>query len=105
MSKNPPSHSREGERERKARQCMSQPLVVPPVRTADVPTPVPTLPQRTKGKTPEECGYPEGQVSVSTGAQGQRLWSLNGHYDMPNRILCFKAGKDTYNPAWADSLT
>lgn len=102
MSKNPPSHSREGERERKTRQRMSQPLEIVPT---PVPTPKPNIPhhppglpikyppvlQRTKGRTPEECGYPVGQVSVSTGAQGQRLWRLNGHYDMPNRILCFRA--------------
>lgn len=45
--------------------------------------------QRTKGRTPEECGYPPGQVS--TGPQGQKLWRFNGYYDMPNRILCGKA--------------
>lgn len=59
--------------------------VIPPTALAR------ELPQRTKGKTPEESGYPEGQVDVHTGPQGQRLWRLNGHYDMPNRILCMRA--------------
>lgn len=49
------------------------------------------IPRRSMGKTPEECGYPAGQVDVHTGPQGQKLWRLNGHYDMPNRILCFRA--------------
>lgn len=103
MSKNPPSHSREGERERKVRQRLSQPRVpTPPDTDEDVPPLVVTedggklyavtpTPQRTKGKTPEECGYPPGQVDVRIGPQGQKLWRLNGYYDMPNRILCFKA--------------
>lgn len=99
MSKSPPSHSREGERERKARQRLSQP-------PENVPTPVPTpiiatpygippltppagVPQRTKGKTPEESGYPPGQVEVRIGVQGQKLWRLRG--SLPNSILCGKA--------------
>ena len=59
--------------------------VIPPTALAK------ELPQRTKGRSPEESGYPAGQVSVSTGPQGQQLWRLNGYYDLPNRILCFKA--------------
>lgn len=60
---------------------------------------------RTKGRTPEERGYPSGQVDVRIGPQGQKLWRLNGYYDMPNRILTFNASKDSFNPRWADSVT
>lgn len=47
--------------------------------------------QRSKGKTPEESGYPPGQAEVRIGEQGQKLWRLRGRYSLPNSVLCNKA--------------
>ena len=62
------------------------------------------LPRRTKGLTPEECGYPEGQVEVHKGPQGQVLWRLRGHYDLPNDILCHNASHELKRAPLLDEL-
>lgn len=59
---------------------------------------------RTAGATPEESGYPEGQVEVHKGPQGQVLWRLRGYYDLPNDILCYNASHELKRKPLLDEL-